>query len=225
MDLTLTPHHGCGRSLDSPINILDTPRPRTSPLASSPFSSMSHTSPSPSPLPEFYDIHLPLTSPPPLMNDKKVWPANMYVVDMVYGFRKMKELKTAHAGDYAQCFLMVFKQPPPPPSTYHDQVKRWKSASPALRDTFKSARRTSAGHWAAFASSVPLRGEKVLKQPKHRVNAWPGPSWHWLIKASRYICMPGFKSQTSHQSVRSFFYHQLDWALQIVIQSSFITCY
>lgn len=72
------------------------------------------------------------------MNDKKVWPANMYVVDMVYGFRKMKELKTAHAGDYAQ--------------------------------RFKSAGRTSAGNWAAFASSVPLRGEKLLKQPKHHAS-------------------------------------------------------
>lgn len=169
---TRTPHHGRGRSLDSPIDILDTPRAQTSPLASSPFSRTSRTSASPSPLPEFYDILSPLTGPPPLMSDKKVWPANMYVIDMVYGFRKMKELKTAHAGDYAQRFLMVFKQPPPSPSTYHDQVKRWKrkNASPALRDTFKSAGRTSAGHWAAFASSVPLRSEKALKQSKHRAS-------------------------------------------------------
>ena len=79
----------------------------------------------------------------------------MYVVDMYHGFRKMKEL--LHTGSFEQRFTEVFKKPAPKVNTYHDQVRKWKNAPSPLREAALSAGRTSAGHWALFSRSVPLK--------------------------------------------------------------------
>ncbi|KAF8964866.1 hypothetical protein BDZ97DRAFT_1659645 [Flammula alnicola] len=105
-----------------------------------------------------YDIASPLTGPPPMIpGSASVWPSNMYVIDMVYGFRKMDELLKANRANYDDRFDQVFGQQPPHPSTYHDQVKRWAIAPTAIREAALSAQRTGAGHWTRFAKLVPLK--------------------------------------------------------------------
>jgi len=81
----------------------------------------------------------------------------MYTIDMVHGFRKMDELLKNGGGPYKLRFLTVFEQTPPTTSTYYDQVKRWKAATPALRKVSLDAGRTSAGQWSRFSKEVRLR--------------------------------------------------------------------
>ncbi|PPQ88325.1 hypothetical protein CVT25_012450 [Psilocybe cyanescens] len=124
--------------------------------------SLSSRSPSllPSLAPELCDIISPATGPPPqLVKDK--WPNNMYVTDMIVGFRHMKELKREGFGNYEAHFRKAFGQPPPSsPSTYHDQVCRWALAPELLCEASLAAGRTSAGHWALLSKKVPLRNNR-----------------------------------------------------------------
>ncbi|KAF8957606.1 hypothetical protein BDZ97DRAFT_1706816 [Flammula alnicola] len=119
---------------------------------------LSTTATTPSPAPGIYDIASPLTGPPPRMPGSTcTWPSNMYVVDMVYGFRRMDQLLKANQGNYEDRFYAVFGQQPPSSSTYYDQTKRWELATPAIREAALAAQRTSAGQWARFARLVPLK--------------------------------------------------------------------
>lgn len=76
---------------------------------------------------------------------------------MVHGFRKMDELLKRGGGTFKDRFFKVFGQEAPRPSTYHDQVRRWKRARPSLRSAALASGRTSAGHWSEFARAVPLK--------------------------------------------------------------------
>ncbi|KAF8805950.1 hypothetical protein BYT27DRAFT_7257779 [Phlegmacium glaucopus] len=107
--------------------------------------------------PEIF-VSSPLTGPPPLPpGSKLVWPSNMYVVDMAYGFCKMDQLLKAKEGNYESQFYQVFKQPPAAESTYYDQVQQWEIGSPALCEVALAAGQTSAGHWSTYAKRVPLK--------------------------------------------------------------------
>ncbi|KAF9550191.1 hypothetical protein CPC08DRAFT_768947 [Agrocybe pediades] len=113
--------------------------------------------PSPSPIPQFCDdIPSPLTFPPLLPDSNKRWPNNMYVIDIVYGFRRMAELLAQKKGNYEEHFMAVFNQPAPRTSTYHDQVKKWNIAPESLRNQYIEANQSSKGHWSVFAAKVPL---------------------------------------------------------------------
>ncbi|KIM35586.1 hypothetical protein M413DRAFT_20720 [Hebeloma cylindrosporum] len=178
----LSPHIipvSLGSSIDGPISIPSSPiSPHMPPTTTSPgfsldpsfpspaLSSPSATPPTPSnslPLsPATFEtvsgILSPITGPPPQLPGSSLkWPANMYAVDMVHGFRKMDELLKNGGGTYQQRFMHVFGQSPPGTSTYHDQLKRWKDATPSLREAFIKAGRTSAGQWSRFSKAVRLR--------------------------------------------------------------------
>lgn len=169
-----------GLSIHSPISIPSSPQspPMTTTSTCStasffPFSALSSASAtppatpptptssiplSPDTLATVSGVLSPLTGPPPQIPGSSLkWPANMYVVDMVHGFRKMHELLKDGGGTYQQRFLKVFEQNPPTSSTYHDQVKRWKDAPPKLRKAFLDAGHTSVGHWSRFAKGLPLK--------------------------------------------------------------------
>ena len=148
-----------GMSLGNPISILDSPLdlPRNSSILGS-LEAQDAQSLSPSVSPELYNFASPLLGPPPLVPGSTfIWPNNMYVVDMVHGFRKMNELRLLDRENYEDRFRKVFHQSPPSSSTYHDQVRRWSLSSALLRETSLHAQRTSAGHWARFAKLVPLK--------------------------------------------------------------------
>ncbi|KAF8801528.1 hypothetical protein BYT27DRAFT_7261857 [Phlegmacium glaucopus] len=177
----IIPGPSAGSSINNPLRISDSPSSPLSPPSSStttsalstksffPLSALSSRSttppilPRPTPPPamsspalKFADIASPITGPPPFMPGKP-WPSNMYVIDMVYGFRQMDELKRLGNGKFDKRFCEVFKQDTPKTNTYHDQVRKWNSAPPALRDAALKAGRTSAGHWSLFSKAIPLK--------------------------------------------------------------------
>ncbi|KAF8161528.1 hypothetical protein B0H34DRAFT_701376 [Crassisporium funariophilum] len=154
------PHTPSGLLISSPMSLLDTP-PLVSESATSadsllsffPQSPLSPSSPvpssvmSPSPAPR---SSLPATGPPPLINNGKLWPYNMYVFDIDAGFKKMQVLKPAQGGNYAKRFAVAFNQPAPVTSTYYDQINKWKNAPEAIRNTCLAAMRTRGGEWGHF---------------------------------------------------------------------------
>ncbi|KAJ7191441.1 hypothetical protein C8J57DRAFT_1739924 [Mycena rebaudengoi] len=85
------------------------------------------------------------TSSPP-------WPADMFVVEMAQGFHTistgLKNLKNRGAR-FVHVFGKEYR-----PSTYDDQVKKWKTASASLKHTALTAGKTEAGSWASFSRAV-----------------------------------------------------------------------
>ena len=89
--------------------------------------------------------------------EEKQWPASMYVVDMVNGFKKMDQLRRDGGKNFETRFEITFNRKAPRSSTYYDQVRRWKNASEEIRQAALSAGRTEKGQWARFAQLVRLK--------------------------------------------------------------------
>jgi phosphotransferase system IIB component len=81
------------------------------------------------------------------------WPAGMFMVDMVHGFRRMDNLIGMTVQER---FEDVFGEPYVR-STYADQRRRWLLASEKQREVALAGNRTVTGLWSMFARGVPLR--------------------------------------------------------------------
>ncbi|KAJ7693043.1 hypothetical protein B0H17DRAFT_1200108 [Mycena rosella] len=131
-------------SVDSPVATMDdSPQPSTISLVS-PTSSFPST---PSPSPAVLDLS---KSPPP-------WPHGMFVVDVVGGMLKMDTL----SGNRAMRFGQAFSRAEYKPSTYDDQVRKWRGASATLKQSAPDAERSSGGLWSTFARRAAQEARDV----------------------------------------------------------------
>ncbi|KAF7348777.1 hypothetical protein MVEN_01397300 [Mycena venus] len=91
-------------------------------------------------------------------NDKGNWMKGLHVVDMVDGFIKMDSPEFAHLPTKEARFHAVFGQGHSyAPSTYDDQLRRWRSVTEAERQQALGAGRTSKGLWTVFTKNHSLR--------------------------------------------------------------------
>ncbi|KAJ7894412.1 hypothetical protein B0H14DRAFT_2559196 [Mycena olivaceomarginata] len=91
-------------------------------------------------------------------NDKGSWMKGLHVVDMVDRFVKMDSPDIAHLPTKEARFHTVFgKEHSFAPSTYDDQLRRWRSVTEAERQHALEAGRTSEGLWTVFTKNHSLR--------------------------------------------------------------------
>jgi hypothetical protein len=115
------------------------------------------------------DTTPPLTTPPLTpdlscsnaagsKNDKGSWMKGLYVVDMVDRFVKMDSPEFMHLPTKEARFHAVFgREHSYAPSTYDDQLRRWRSVTEAERQRALEAGRTSKGLWTVFTKNHSLR--------------------------------------------------------------------
>ncbi|KAH6894823.1 hypothetical protein BKA70DRAFT_1319559 [Coprinopsis sp. MPI-PUGE-AT-0042] len=98
-----------------------------------------------------------LISPIPGCTDR--WPMNMYVVDVVRGFLRIKELQQAGTKDFGDRFRQAFPSETtiPKDRTYREHVQKWKQGPNMLRTAFWEAGRTSKGTWKAYSRHINLK--------------------------------------------------------------------
>jgi hypothetical protein len=93
-----------------------------------------------------------LSSPSPSAALSPPWPAGMYVVDMVKGFRKMSGLKGMGL-NRGQCFHRVFGVQYHA-STFDAQHSKYKAATPTQIEAGVQAGRTDKGLWNIWRKTV-----------------------------------------------------------------------
>ncbi|KAJ7020877.1 hypothetical protein C8F04DRAFT_1196079 [Mycena alexandri] len=83
---------------------------------------------------------------------ERSWPYGLYTVDVVVGFLRIDEFKGKGSlkARFQQAFGVAFKS-----STYHENQKRWRSASEDLRHEMLQAKRTTAGLWIGNECELP----------------------------------------------------------------------
>jgi hypothetical protein len=100
----------------------------------------------------------PPSTPGGPKNDKGSWMKGLHVVDMVDRFVKMDSPDIAHLPTKEARFHTVFgKEHSFAPSTYDDQLRRWRSVTEAERQRALEAGRTSEGLWTVFTKNHSLR--------------------------------------------------------------------
>lgn len=93
-----------------------------------------------------------------LKNDKGSWMKGLHAVDMVDRFIKMDSPDIAHLPTKEARFHAVFgHEHSYAPSTYDDQLRRWRSVTEAERQQALEAGRTSEGLWTVFTKNHSLR--------------------------------------------------------------------
>ncbi|KAJ7922241.1 hypothetical protein B0H13DRAFT_2655778 [Mycena leptocephala] len=93
-----------------------------------------------------------------LKNDKGSWMKGLHAVDMVDRFVKMDSPDIAHLPTKEARFHAVFgHEHSYAPSTYDDQLWRWRSVTEAERQQALEAGRTSEGLWTVFTKNHSLR--------------------------------------------------------------------
>jgi hypothetical protein len=75
------------------------------------------------------------------------WPQGMFAIEMVNGFQEMDSLKGKLS--LPKAFKRVFRQPFVS-TTYHDQHRHWKNATPERRDAALNGGLTFDGLWSVF---------------------------------------------------------------------------
>jgi hypothetical protein len=77
----------------------------------------------------------------------------MFVIDMVEGFQLMASKELSGMKNRGTHFTHIFRREFRS-STYDDQIKKWKAASPSLQQKALKAGRTEAGSWSVFCRAV-----------------------------------------------------------------------
>lgn len=101
----------------------------------------------------------PVTGPPPHIPGRhKRWPASMYVVDMLHGFKVWEDLKSAKLS-FEKRFEHAYPGEIPPASshTVNEQITKWNQGPAEVKDAFRSAGHTHLGHWADYSRLIPLK--------------------------------------------------------------------
>ncbi|KAJ7698141.1 hypothetical protein B0H17DRAFT_1197109 [Mycena rosella] len=123
-------------------------------------SSSVHTSPSPSPASP--TVALPSRAQLP-------WPQELYVVNVIASMLKMdsEDVTGTRAERFAQVFSaeVMYK-----PSTYNDQVRKWRNASAGLRKSALDARCTTQGLWSVFLRNTAKEAQESKQKARDAVH-------------------------------------------------------